>query len=264
MAPRPAASATMPGMTSQLQHPAPVFRADPPQGRVFATTRQVRSTDVIPAGRLRLDALARYLQEAAEDDVSDAGWDGSYFWLLRRVALVIRGFPAHRERISLRTYCSATGPRWAERTTTVSGAGGDLIQSTAIWVAVSAGDGRPVPLDESFQQVYGPSTEGRQVSARLSHPGPPGSVPGRPWPLRAADFDPAGHVNNSIHWAAVEDELAGLDWLPGLAELEYHRPIRPGAEPELVSSQDPGELRAWLRQGPQRLASAWLTTAGTR
>jgi acyl-ACP thioesterase len=251
-------------MTFLLQRPSPRFRADPPQGRVFATTREVRSTDVTPVGRLRLDALARYLQEAAEDDVSDAGRDGSYRWLVRRVALAIRGYPAHRERISLRTYCSATGPRWAERTTTVSGADGDLIQSTAIWVAVSAEDGRPVPLGESFQRVYGPSTEGRQVSARLSHPGLPGSAAGRSWPLRAADLDIAGHVNNAVHWAAVEDELAGLGWLPGRAELEYHRPILPGAEPELVTSREPGELRAWLRQGPQRLASAWLTAAGAR
>jgi acyl-ACP thioesterase len=250
-------------MTSQLQHPAPAFRPDPPQGRVFTTTRQVRSTDVIPSGRLRLDALARYLQEAAEDDVSDAAWDASCLWLLRRVALAIRGYPAHRERISLRTYCSATGPRWAERTTVVTGAGRDLIQSTAIWVAVSA-DGRPVPLGAEFQRVYGPSTEGRQVSARLSHPGPPESATGRPWPLRATDFDTAGHVNNSIHWAAVEDELARLDWLPGHAELEYQRPILPGAGPELVTSQEPGELRAWLREGPQRLASAWLSAAGPR
>jgi acyl-ACP thioesterase len=250
-------------MTFLLQRPSPEFRADPVQGRVFTTTRQVRSTDVTPAGRLRLDSLARYLQQAAEDDVGDAGWDGPYLWLLRRVALAIRGYPAHRERISLRTYCSATGPRWAERTTTVSGADGDLIQSTAIWVAVSAGDGRPVPLDEMFQRIYGPSTGGRQVSARLSHPGLPGSAAARPWPLRAADFDTAGHVNNSIHWAAMEDELAGVDWLPGHAELEYHRPILPVAEPELVSRPEPGELRAWLRDGPQRLASAWLTAAGT-
>jgi acyl-ACP thioesterase len=248
-------------MTFLLPRPAPVFRADPAQGRVFTSGREVQSTEVTPAGRLRLDALARYLQQAAEDDVSDAGWDSSYLWLLRRVALAIGGFPAHRERISLRTYCSATGPRWAERTTTVSGADGDLIQSTAIWVAISA-DGRPIPLGESFQRVYGPSTGGRQVSARLTHPGLPGSAAGRPWPLRAADFDTAGHVNNAVHWAAVEDELAGLDWLPGRAELEYHRPILPGAEPELVTAREPGELRAWLRQGPQRLASAWLTAAG--
>src|SRR6202034_3441136 len=106
-------------------------------------------------------------------------WDSSYLWLLRRVALGVRGFPAHRERVSLRTYCSATGPRWAERTTTVSGTDGDLIQSTAIWVAVSA-NGRPVPLGESFQRVYGPSAGGRQVSARLTHPGLPGSAGGGP------------------------------------------------------------------------------------
>jgi acyl-ACP thioesterase len=252
----------MPGMTFLLPRPAPVFRADPASGRVFTSARNIQSTEVTPAGRLRLDTLARYLQQAAEDDVSDAGWGGSYLWLLRRVGLAIRGFPAHRERISLRTYCSATGPRWAERTTTVSGTDGDLIQSTAIWVAVSAQDGRPVPLGETFQRVYGPSTGGRQVSARLTHPGLPGSAEGRPWPLRAADFDTAGHVNNAVHWAALEDELAGLDWLPARAELEYHRPILPGAEPELVTSREPGELRAWLRQGPQRLASAWLTAAG--
>jgi acyl-ACP thioesterase len=248
-------------MTFLLPRPAPVFRADPARGRVFTSARMVQSTEVTPAGRLRLDALARYLQQAAEDDVGDAGWDGSYLWLLRRVALAIRGFPAHRERISLRTYCSATGPRWAERTTVVAGPEGELIQSTAIWVAVSAADGRPVTLGEEFHRVYGPSTEGRQVSARLSHPGLPGSAGGRPWPLRAVDFDTAGHVNNAVHWAALEDELPGLDWLPGHAELEYHRPILPGAEPELVTSREPGELRAWLRQGPQRLASAWLTAA---
>ena len=62
----------------------------------------------------------------------------------------------------------------------------------------------------------------------------------------------------------MEDELATLDWLPGQAELEYHRPILPGAEPDLVTSRGPGELRAWLREGPQRLASAWLTAAGRR
>src|ERR1700733_4643686 len=135
----------MPGMTSQLQRTAPAFRPDPPQGRVFTTTRRVRGTDVIPAGRLRLNALVRYLQQAAEDDVSDAGWDGPCLGLLLRVALAMRGYPAHRERISLRTYCSATGPRWAERTTVVSGAGGDLIQSPGVRVAVAAGGRRAGP-----------------------------------------------------------------------------------------------------------------------
>ena len=185
---------------------AEAFVADPAQGRLFATRRTVRSTDVTPAGRLRFDALARYLQQAAEDDLADAGWTVPYTWLVRRVTLRIHGFPAHRERVTLRTFCSGTGPRWAERTTTVAsspgrdGPGPDLIQATAVWVAITAADGRPVPLGDQFHQLYGASAQGRRVSARLSHPAPPESGPARAWPLRAADFDTAGHVNNSIHW----------------------------------------------------------------
>ena len=260
------------GMESRPQRTGPAappsaraFRADPAAGRLFTTTRTVRSTDVTPAGRLRFDALTRYLQQAAEDDLADARWTVPYTWLVRRVALRIRRFPAHRERVTLRTFCSGTGPRWAERTTTVAsmsgrdGPGLDLIQGTAVWVAITAADGRPVPLGEEFHQLYGASAQGHRVSARLSHPAPPESAPARAWPLRAADFDTAGHVNNSIHWAAVEDVLAGLDWLPGCAELEYHQPILPGHDPQLLTGEDGGDLYTWLCDGPQRLASARLT-----
>ncbi|HUL25351.1 MAG TPA: hypothetical protein VLW44_06235 [Streptosporangiaceae bacterium] len=69
------------------------FAPDPAHGRVFTTARVVRGTDVTPSGRLRLDALARYLQDAAEDDLADAGWDQPYGWLLRRCEVAIRGHP---------------------------------------------------------------------------------------------------------------------------------------------------------------------------
>jgi acyl-ACP thioesterase len=237
---------------------APAFTPDPAQGRVFTVSRAVRSTDVTPAGRLRLDALARYLQDAAEDDLADAGAAESYGWLLRRVALAIRGYPGYGELVRLRTYCSAIGPRWAERTTTLTGPGGDLMQATAVWAAVGRADGRPAPLAAAFHREYGESAGDRQVSARLSLPGPPGSLPGRPWPLRATDFDTARHVNNSVHWAAVEDVLAGLGWLPARADLDYNRPILPGQQPQLVTSHAEDQVRAWLLSGPQRLATAQL------
>jgi acyl-ACP thioesterase len=239
--------------------PQPAFTADPAEGRVFRTSRVVRSVDVTPAGRLRFDALARYLQQAAEDDLYDAAWAEPYTWLVRRTSVLVRGYPAHRDRVQLRTFCSGTGPRWAERTTTVSGPAGDLVQAVAVWVAIDAADGRPVPLGDVFHRVYGPSTGGRQVSARLSHPGlPEDAAVGQAWPLRASDFDTAGHVNNSIHWAAVEDVLAGLDWLPSQAELEYHRPVLPGHDPWLLSERRDGQLLIWLSDNGDRLASAVL------
>jgi acyl-ACP thioesterase len=193
-------------------------------GRVFTAARIVRSSEVTPAGRLRFDALARYLQDVAEDDLADAGWREPVGRVVRRVALIVRGYPAHGQWLRLSTFCSATGPRRAERTTTVAGSGRDLIQASAVWAAVAQADGSAVPLGSAFHRLYGPSAQGRTVSARLSHPGPPPSLARRAWPLRASDFDPVGHVNNAIHWAAIEDILAGLDWLPAAAELEFRRP----------------------------------------
>lgn len=242
---------------------------------MFAASRPVRSTDVTPAGRFRLDALARFLQDVAEDDVAETGWQAPYGWLLRRCSVAIRGYPGAGERLGLRTFCSGTGPRWAERTTTVSASGGDLMQATAIWVAADLATGRPCPLGEDFRRIYGPATQGRSVSARLSLPGPESVLPeppppgaGRDWPVRASDLDTAGHVNNSVHWAAVEEVLAGLGWLPATAELEYHRPILPASRPRLLTAPcgpltGPGELTGgvciWLLDGAERLVSGRLT-----
>ena len=132
-----------------------------------------------------------------------------------------------------------------------------------VWVAVDAQDGRPVPLAASFQRVYGPSARGRQVSARLSHPGPPGSAAARPWPLRTADFDTAGHVNNAVHWAALEDELAR--WTGCLARPSSN--ITGRSCPARAGSGDQpgtGELRAWLREGPQPARLCLAYRAGRR
>jgi acyl-ACP thioesterase len=249
--------------------PAPVFAPEPAAGRVYAARRMVRSTDVTPSGRLRLDALARYLQLAAEDDLADSGLVGSAVWLVRRCAITVARMPMMGERVTVRTFCSGIGPRWAERTTTLAGPDGDLLQASAVWAAVSRQTGRPVPPGDGFQRVYGDAAAGRTVSARLSHPRPAGSPAGRAWQLRVADFDTAGHVNNAITWAAVEDVLAGGDFqagagqpgpgrFPARLEVEYHRAILPGCQPRLVTARDDDADVLWLLSGDQVLASARL------
>jgi acyl-ACP thioesterase len=233
--------------------------------RVFTSRRAVHGTDVGRDGRLRLDALARYLQAAAEGDLSDADYPATYDWVLRRCAVRVSSYPRLGQRLQVRTFCSATGPRWAERTTTLAGGDGqpELVRATAVWAAIDRATGRPCELGPDFHRVYGPSAAGRTVSARLSHPRPPAQDgqpdAGEPWPLRAADFDTSGHVNNAVYWAAVEDAVAGLGWLPVAAEVEYHRPALPGCEPRLLCSPAPGEAWAWLLTDGHRLASARLS-----
>jgi acyl-ACP thioesterase len=94
---------------------------------------------------------------------------------------------------------------------------------------------------------------------RLSHPAPGPSAEGRDWPLRASDFDTAAHVSNTVHWQAAEDVLAGLDWLPARAEMEYHHPILPGARLRLACQLSAGRADLWLHNDAARLASAQLS-----
>jgi hypothetical protein len=132
----------------------------PAAGRVFTGHVPIRRTDVTPAGRLRFDAMARYLQDVAEDDIAEAGLHEPYGWLVRRCAITVRGYPQRGQGARLTTFCSATGPRWAERTTTLSVSGTELIQARAVWAAVARTTGAPCAVGPEFHRIYGPAAQG--------------------------------------------------------------------------------------------------------
>ncbi|HVF32336.1 MAG TPA: acyl-ACP thioesterase domain-containing protein [Acidimicrobiales bacterium] len=203
--------------------------------RQFTGTRTVRLGDVGLRGLLRLDALARFLQDIAADDAADVGLrDAS--WVVRRTVLTIDGRPRYGERISLATSCGGLGSRWAERRTDVVGPT-SRIEASSLWVHLDPA-GRPAALPERFLEAYAETAAGRTVSSRLTLAGPPEGAPSADWPLRPTDFDVLGHVNNAVSWAIVEDEPL----LRGTATLEYRTPIEPGADVRLVADGD----RRWL------------------
>ena len=178
-------------------------------GRRFAQDRVVRSGDVLPSGQARLDALARYLQDVANDDGIDAAIDPDLAWVVRRTTMQLVHRPRYRQELGLVTWASAAGSRWAERRTTIRVGDRVAVEAAALWVCVDRATFRPARLSERFWEMYGAATDGHSVSSRLLHDGPPTGVgPGRAWPLRLADFDVFDHVNNAATWVAVEDELA--------------------------------------------------------
>ena len=59
----------------------------PARGRRYAHERRVRLSDTGPDGVLRLDGLARYLQDVATDDWSDASLDPQGTWVVRRTVV---------------------------------------------------------------------------------------------------------------------------------------------------------------------------------
>jgi acyl-ACP thioesterase len=239
-----------------VQPPATVTL--PPKGRVFRHRDRVTLADVSPAGRARLDALARWLQDAAHDDWRDSGLDDDAgVWIVRRLSLTVHRFPRMLEQIDVATFCSGTAPLWAERSSLVYGDGEVAVEAVALWVHLQRDGARPRRLPAGFDEVYGPSAMGRRPRAALRHPAaPPARAPGRPWHFRGTDLDLAGHVNNAVYWEALEDELVADEPAAGLAaEIEHRAPT--GAGEATVRSDGP--IR-WIAD-PAGAVVATLTVA---
>ena len=238
-----------------MQPPATVTL--PTAGRVFRHRDRVTLADVSPAGRARLDALARWLQDAAYDDSRDSGLDDSGVWIVRRLALRVRRFPRLLDEIEIATFCSGVGPLWAERSSLVMSAGEVAVEAVSLWVHLRPGSPRPQPLPTGFDAVYGRSAMGRRVRARLRHPPePPAGAAARPWRFRGADLDLAGHVNNAAYWEALEDELVAREPAAGLAaEIEHRAPAGPGEATVLAD----GPMR-WIA-APDGIVVATLSAA---
>jgi acyl-ACP thioesterase len=219
--------------------------AVPELGRIF-TEPPVRPglADCAPTGRVRLDALARFVQDIAYADAEDARLSRRAAWVVRRTRMRVERFPRFGERLELATFCSGLGRMWAERRTTISGGEVDVV---SLWVHLDPLSGRPTPLTEEEIAMWGESTAGRKVTARLHHPSPEGSEDSVPWRFRATECDLADHINNAAYLQPLEEELLG----GGGGELEAI-----DVEIEYRSPAQPGVIRV-LRDGPRR----WITNS---
>jgi acyl-ACP thioesterase len=222
-------------------------------GRRFSADRPIRLSDADAAGRLRHDAIARYLQDVAADDVLDAGWSpDDHIWVVRRTVLdVLQPFVADTA-VSLTTWCDAVAGSAAARRTSVVGDRGGHVEAEMIWIHLGP-DLQPLRLGERFLSVYGASAEGRRASTRLKLPGPAAGATAAPWALRSTDIDQLGHVNNAAYWIAVEEHFALTT--PHRAVLEYRQPLDLGDAVEL--QRDDHAL--WFVVGETVRAAAALT-----
>lgn len=244
-----------------MTHPPASELVDRPEvGRVFTAQRPVRLGDVDARARLRLDATARYLQDIATDDATDARLDDAFGWVVRRTMIEIRRAAGLDEHLELSTFCAGTGRSWAERRTSISGDRGAAIEAVSLWIRVDPATGRPTGLGDDFVTAYGEAAHGRRVSSRLQLPAPPPDAGVRPWVVRRVDIDPLGHVNNAAQWAIIEETLPADQSRRGVAEVEHLAPVDTSGD--LRTHCDPGGVRSsWLTLGDVVLTAARWTPA---
>ncbi|MGH3064849.1 MAG: acyl-[acyl-carrier-protein] thioesterase [Gaiellaceae bacterium] len=215
----------------------------PGSGRIFRTAARIRLSDMDASGRLRLDAIARYLQDAATDDVEETGWGApEHLWVIRSVRIELVSPCVDDRRLEIATWGSGFSALAAGRRWSLEGDQGGRIEVDSVWIHLGP-DARPARIGEGFD-AYLEAAAGRRASTTLTLPAPPDEAPRTMWPLRMTDVDVLGHVNNAAYWQAVEHCLAdGNSVDPGRplrARLDYRHPIDLGEVVELVVSREKG------------------------
>jgi len=195
----------------------------PEVGRSFTSRRRVRLADMDAAGRVRLDAVTRFLQDIAIDDVQETGWGmPDHLWFVRRIRLEVREPLAADRELELATWCSGVASIAAGRRWSVTGDRGGRVEVDSVWIHLGP-DQRPARI-ESFG-IYAEAADGRPVSTRLELAPPGDAAPRTAFPLRTSDVDLHGHVNNAVYWQALEAVLGADAARPLAAELDYRDPV---------------------------------------
>lgn len=238
--------------------------AQPTHARTFERTYRLRMEDVNPAMGVRLDALARLLQNVAMDMIDESEWGATNpFWIVRRNVIdVIEPITwpgdAHVER-----WCEATSSRWVgmrQRLTGTPSATGfadadrptGLVETSSFCINVTR-DGRPSRIDDDVLEDWNRDVADTRYKWKSMAPATPDHVDGpattRSFALRTTDFDAYGHMNNVAYWYAVDAALAdfpGLTDAPHRAVIEYLKPITPREDATIVTKPYDGGLALWF------------------
>lgn len=232
-------------------------------GRQFTARRRVRLGDATPNGRLRLDAMARYLQDVSNDDTRDADWSDPHWWVVRRTVIDVHEFPKYLQEIDLTTWCGGLGSHWAERRTRLTSPDGNvLVDAASLWVHVDQHSLQPSRVPDDVVETLHQSANGRSVGARLllkQKDFSASDATAAPWVLRFSDFDAVGHMNNAAYWEIVEEHLADHRNLraPLRGIVEHVVQVEPGQSPMRHNVVHNDELSVQLSVGETVHAAMW-------
>ncbi|MFM2193762.1 MAG: hypothetical protein RLZZ460_432 [Chloroflexota bacterium] len=188
-------------------------RLVPARARFRDTSRHVRFDECDRDGRMRAAGVLRHAQDLAWLHSDELEFSREWYtargvgWVVRAIDLLVDDLPGPSTPLIGTTALVGFRHVMARRRTRLFVADGRVLADAAIdWVMVD-GDGRPVRFPKEFEAFVaevGESFTPTKIPALDAST----SSKSIEIPLRVADIDPLGHVNNAAWLELVEEALS--------------------------------------------------------
>jgi len=246
-----------------------------PRAELFETTYRIRASDAGADGRVRLDALARYLQDIAADMIEASAFAVTDpFWILRRVILDVHRPISSPGDVRVNRWCNATSTRWVTMRQTITGVPETspafpdprepgLVETESFCIKVNLDGGLSRISDQALESLNAGVDETRLRWRAMNPAEVPVGASRTEFAPRTSDIDMFGHVNNAIYWQIAENELGDhrdLIGAPHRAVVEYLRAIPPTTPVTVRTHRDGDRLSLWVLLDDDTVAATMTIT----
>lgn len=238
----------------------------PSKGAVFSNSWPVRTGDIHPDRTLRLDAVARYLQDLGFDNLEANGAAQTHpLWVVRRTVIDVIRPITWPDTVRLHRWCSALSSRWCTMRVRIESDGGGLIETEGFWININPRNGMPSRISDDFLVPLATTTDEHRLTWRRWITDVAPDTAGREFCLRSNDIDPFDHVNNAVYWQPAETSWMthpSLPQAPYRAVLEYMKPITIDETVEIRTTHHAETSTAWfVCDGDARAAAQFMKLA---
>jgi acyl-ACP thioesterase len=215
----------------------------PATGYVYRTSWRVATGDLDGNLDLRLDGVARYIQDVGAENLVDAGEAEEHpHWLVQRTVIDVIEPIEFPSDVSFSRWCSALSSRWCTMRVDLIGSEGGRIETEGFWIAINSATLTPQRVSDTLIERFASTTDVHRLKWRPWLQNPPAVEEATPFALRRTDIDIFEHVTNTAYWHAIHEVMAlvpDVCTAPYRAVIEYRKPIKYG---EAVTIQ-------WIRHG---------------
>jgi len=234
----------------------------PDTGYVYRTSWRVATGDVGDDLNLRLDGVARYIQEVGAENLVDAGEAEEHpHWLVQRTVIDVIEPIAFPNEVTFSRWCSALSLRWCTMRVDLVGSDGGRIETEGFWIAMNAKTLTPQRATDSLLERFGTTTTEHRLKWRPWLKNPDTIDESAPFALRRTDIDLFEHVTNTAYWHAVHEIMAIAPEVctpPYRAVIEYRKPIKYGEDVVLGWARRGDDVQIALTVGDEVRAAALL------